>query len=76
MIIVTKLNDVQFVLNSDMIETVFETPDTTIHLTNGNLYIVKEKMEEIIEKTIAFRQRANMRLIELVKEENPHGEEN
>lgn len=75
MIVVTKLNGVQFVLNSDLIETVFETPDTTVHLTNGNIYIVKEKMQQIIEKTIAFRQKANMKPIEIIREERFDGEE-
>lgn len=65
MIVLTKLNDVQFVLNSDLIETVFEAPDTTIHLTNGNLYIVKEKMDEIIEKAIAYRKKISEHHIEL-----------
>ena len=59
MITLTKLNGVEFVLNCEMIETVFETPDTTIHLTNGNIYIVKEHMQEIVDKTLAFKRRAN-----------------
>ena len=41
MIELTKLNGVRFVLNEDLIETVQENPDTTIVLTNGNLYIVQ-----------------------------------
>lgn len=63
MIVLTKLNGVQFVLNSDLIETVFEAPDTTIHLTNGNLYIVVEKMTEVIEKAIAYRQKTYERIV-------------
>ena len=59
MITLTKLNDVEFILNCEMIETVFETPDTTIHLTNGNIYIVKETMQQVVDKTIAFKRRAS-----------------
>lgn len=71
MIILTKLNDVEFVLNCDLIETVFENPDTTIHLTNGNLYIVKESMEDVINRAVAYKQRIYSGRIE----EGSHGEE-
>ena len=56
MVILTKLKGERFILNCDLIETVVENPDTTISLTNGNLYIVQESMEEIIQKTIEYRR--------------------
>lgn len=56
MILLTKLNGNVFLLNCDMIETVQENPDTTIHLNNGQLYIVKESMEEVMEKSIVYHQ--------------------
>lgn len=56
MITLTKLNGVEFMINCDLIETVTENPDTTIHMLNGNLYIVKESIKEIIEKTIRYRR--------------------
>lgn len=71
MIILTKLNDVEFVLNCDLIETVFENPDTTIHLTNGNLYIVKESMQDVINRTVSYKHRIYSGRIE----EGSHGEE-
>ena len=45
MITLTKLNGVSFVLNCDLIEQVSANPDTTVHLTNGNFYIVKKTIE-------------------------------
>lgn len=57
MICLTKLNGVEFILNCDHIESVQESPDTTITLTNGKLYIVRESMREIVEKTVAVRRR-------------------
>jgi flagellar protein FlbD len=68
MIILTKLNGIQFVLNCDMIETISENPDTTIFLTNGNIHIVKESMQEIIEKTIDLRRRIFTNLLHGVSE--------
>lgn len=64
MIMLTKLKGERFTLNSDLIETVTENPDTTIVLTNGNLLIVQESMQEIIDKTVEFRRRINSRFDE------------
>lgn len=57
MITLTKLNGIEFVLNCDHIETIQESPDTTIHLTNGKIYIVRESMQEIVARTSAFRRK-------------------
>lgn len=56
MITLTKLNGVAFVLNCDHIETIQESPDTTIHLTNGKLYIVRESMQQVVALTLAYRR--------------------
>lgn len=57
MIQVTRLNNLKFTLNSDLIETLECTPDTVITLTNGKKLVVKEGTEEIVEKIIKFRRR-------------------
>jgi len=57
MIKLTKLNDVLFVLNADLIETIEATPDTIITLLNGKKFVVKESIEEIVEKAITYQQR-------------------
>lgn len=68
MIVLTKLNNVDFVLNCDLIETVLENPDTTIRLTDGNVYIVKESYQQVIDKTIAFKRKIYSNVIsELLK---------
>ena len=56
MITLTKLNGVSFVLNCDLIEQVSANPDTTVDLTNGNFYIVKETVDDIVKKTIEYRR--------------------
>lgn len=56
MITLTKLNGTPFLLNDDLIETVEERPDTTIHLTNGHLLIVKESGAELVSRIAAFRR--------------------
>jgi flagellar protein FlbD len=57
MIWLTRFNGDNFVLNCELIETAEETPDTIITTTNGKKYIVKENVEEIIEKVIKYKNR-------------------
>ncbi len=56
MIVLTKLNDIEIVVNCDYIEIMQETPDTTITLTTGRKIIVKEAVDDIIEKIITYRK--------------------
>ncbi len=59
MIFVTRLNNKEFALNPDLIETLEATPDTVVTLTNNNKYVVKESIEEIISRIAAFRRRCH-----------------
>lgn len=56
MIEVTKLNDALFIINADLIETIEATPDTVITLINGRKYVVKESVDEIVEKATKFQK--------------------
>ena len=47
MIDVTKVNGKKFTLNSRLIETIEETPDTVITLTTGKKIIEKESRQEV-----------------------------
>lgn len=57
MITLTKLNDKVFVLNSMLIESMEETPDTVIVMRNGNRYVVKDSMNSIIEKIVIYQRK-------------------
>lgn len=57
MIAVTRLNGKQFVLNSDLIESMEATPDTVITLTGGNKYVVSETTEELIRRITDYHRR-------------------
>ncbi len=54
MIKLTKINGTECFLNHALIETIEESPDTCITMTNGNRYLVKENGDEIQEKIISF----------------------
>ncbi len=59
MITLTKLNklsDEQYTLNSDLIETIEERPDTIIRLVNGKHFIVSESAAEVISRIIAYKR--------------------
>ncbi len=56
MILLTKINGHQIVLNADMIEYIEETPDTVITLSNSDKVLVKDRMSEIIDKVIHYRR--------------------
>lgn len=60
MITLTKLNNQLFTINSDLIETLEETPDTVIVMTTGNKYVVKESQEEIIDKIIGYKRKIHL----------------
>lgn len=64
MVILTKLNGKELMLNENLIETVAETPDTVVTMTNGHTYIVQESMEEILHKIIAYNRVSKQRLRE------------
>lgn len=54
MIEVTRLNGKAFSLNALYIETVEAFPDTTITLTTGRKFIVRETEKEVRERIIMF----------------------
>ena len=60
MIILTKLNNQRFTVNSDLIETLEETPDTVIVMTTGNKYVVKETQQEIIDQVINYKRKTHL----------------
>ncbi len=67
MIVLSKLNGEEFVLNSDLIEMIMENPDTTILLTNGKHLIVRESKEEVVERVAAFRRKTFSDLFDQIR---------
>lgn len=63
MIKLHKLNGQEIVINLDMIEIIESIPETRIVLTTGNQYLVKETIDEIIEKVSEYKAH-----IEIIKD--------
>ncbi|MFC0271301.1 flagellar FlbD family protein [Metabacillus herbersteinensis] len=60
MIKVTKLNGKSFYLNAVHIELIESFPDTTITLSNGKKFVVKESESVVCKKIIKFYQEINV----------------
>jgi flagellar protein FlbD len=56
MIRLTRLDGEPFILNAELIRYVESRPDTFITLTSGERVIVRETMDEVVERTIAYQQ--------------------
>jgi len=63
MIAITRLNGEELILNAEFIETVEETPDTVITLTNGKKIIVKESRQEVKNLVISYKREIFRNLI-------------
>ena len=57
MIKTTRLNDSELVINTDLIEFIEAIPDTIISLTSGKKVMVKETVDELIEKVESYKRR-------------------
>ncbi len=54
MIKLTRLNGKPFVLNAELILFVESTPDTMLTLTNHERVLVKESMDEVIQRALEY----------------------
>ncbi|MBM3266378.1 MAG: flagellar FlbD family protein [Candidatus Sericytochromatia bacterium] len=56
MISVTRLNHTEFVVNAELIETIEATPDTVVTLTSERKYVVRESVDEVVRRVLAYKQ--------------------
>ena len=54
MIKLTKLNGDEFVVNAELIRYIERRPDTYITLTTDDRFIVKESLEEVVCRSLAY----------------------
>ncbi|MCV9887666.1 flagellar FlbD family protein [Metabacillus halosaccharovorans] len=73
MIQLTRLNGKSFTLNALYIEVIESFPDTTITLTNGHKYVVKEPQQEVTMKISSFYRDINV--LSLKKDTEVFGDE-
>ena len=57
MIKLHKLNGVEVIINAELIESVEATPDTVINLSTGNRFLVKDPVQEVVDKVVEYKKR-------------------
>ncbi|HEY2474744.1 MAG TPA: flagellar FlbD family protein [Candidatus Cybelea sp.] len=57
MITLTRVNGQPVLLNCDLIEAIEENGQTVITLTTGNAVVVRDRLEEIEAKVVAFKRK-------------------
>ena len=57
MISLRNLSGKTFVLNAELIQSVEASPDTVITLTNGNRFVVKDSVEEVLGKVVEYKRK-------------------
>ncbi len=65
MIELTKLNDIKFSVNPELIEIVETTPDTVITLTTGRKLIVKESRQDIKNLVLSYKRKIYFELLKI-----------
>lgn len=56
MIKLTLYNDADIIMNADMIEFVEHTPDTLVSMSTGKKIMVKESVDEVVNRIITYRR--------------------
>ena len=65
MIKLTRMNDEEFYVNSDLIQFIESTPETILTLVNAKKVTVKETPKQIIDAVVEYQRR----LFPFIKEE-------
>ena len=73
MINVTRLDDTKLIVNAYLIEFVELVPETLVCLTTGKKIMVKESVDEIVERVMDFRRRSQA--IQIINRSEDRGED-
>ena len=60
MIRVTKLSQDVVVLNAELIRYIERCPDTLITLINGDTLMVRESLDDVVRRVLAYHQAKNL----------------
>ena len=56
MIYLTRLDGAQMLVNPELLWTVEATPDTVLTFTHGKKMVVKESLEDLRQRVVAYRR--------------------
>ncbi len=70
MILITRFDNKKVVINGELIEMIETTPETLITLTTGKKVIVKESVDEVVEKVKKYKKELNLPIIKVNENQN------
>jgi len=56
MVKLTRLNNTILIVNAELIEFIESTPDTIVTLTTGRKVVVRETVEDVIDKVVLYKR--------------------
>jgi flagellar protein FlbD len=56
MVKLTRLNGQEFIVNAELIQFLDATPETILTLTTLQKIVVKESLDEVIKKVVAYKK--------------------
>ena len=51
------MNGAEIIVNADLIESVEATPDTVLSLATGNRFLVKDSVQEVVDKVVEYKRK-------------------
>ena len=66
MIKVNRMNGLELIINGDLIEFLEATPDTVITLTTGKKFVLKDTVDEVIQKVIDYKRSIGIKVVEQI----------
>ncbi|MCA9734900.1 MAG: flagellar FlbD family protein [Deferribacteres bacterium] len=60
MIEVTRFNGTKFYINAELVETIEATPDTIVTLTTKSKYVVRESVQDVVQKIFTYKKRLHV----------------
>lgn len=64
MVRLTRLNNSELVVNAELIELLESSPDTIVTLSTGQKLMVKESVDDVIEKIVEYKRKILSPIVE------------
>jgi flagellar protein FlbD len=69
-ILITRIDNKKVVINGELVEMIEQTPETLITLTTGKKLVVKETVDEIVDKIKRYKQELNLPIVKDTENQN------
>lgn len=70
MILITRFDNKKIVINGELVEMIEQTPETLITMTTGKKFVVKESVEEIVDKIKVYKKELCLPIIKENENQN------